>query len=115
MDCAGCHHPIGADHASQSASKPRDTTQKYSREFGVGLLLGVLCTNRVGSGRSLSANPPARRHTRVGQRHAYLMALHFDQVVGAGAMSVEPSGNVRFTVEVMNLPGPILAVTAEAL
>jgi hypothetical protein len=51
----------------------------------------------------------------TGQRPAYLMALHFDQVAGAGATGVEPSGNVRFTAEVTNLPGPILHVTAEAL
>jgi NADH dehydrogenase FAD-containing subunit len=49
------------------------------------------------------------------QRPAYLMALQFDQIVGAGATGVEPSGNTRFTVEVTNLPGPILKVTAEAL
>jgi NADH dehydrogenase FAD-containing subunit len=36
------------------------------------------------------------------------MALQFNQVVGAGATGVEPSGNVRFTVEVTGLPGPIL-------
>ena len=51
----------------------------------------------------------------TGQRPAYLMALQFDQVVGAGATGVEPSGNVRFTVEVTALPGPILRVIAEAL
>lgn len=51
----------------------------------------------------------------IGQRPAYLMALEFNQAVGAGATAVEPSGNVRFTVEVTNLPGPILKVTAEAL
>ncbi len=51
----------------------------------------------------------------AGQRPAYLMALPFNQVVGAGATAVEPSGNVRFTVEVTNLPGPILRVIAEAL
>jgi len=51
----------------------------------------------------------------VGQRPAYLTFLQFNQVVGAGATGVEPSGNVRFTVEVTNLPGPILKVTAEAL
>jgi len=49
------------------------------------------------------------------QRPAYLMALAFNQKVGAGATGVEPSGNVRFTVEVTNLPGPVLKVTAEAL
>jgi hypothetical protein len=51
----------------------------------------------------------------VGQRPAYLTFLQFHQVVGAGATVVEPSGNVRFTAEVTNLPGPILKVTAEAL
>jgi hypothetical protein len=51
----------------------------------------------------------------VGQRAAYLMPLRFNQVVGARATGVEPSGNVRFSVEVTNLPGPILKVTAEAL
>jgi hypothetical protein len=49
------------------------------------------------------------------QRPAYLMALAFNQIVGAGATGVEPSGNVRFTVEVTNLPGPVLKVIAEAL
>ena len=51
----------------------------------------------------------------TGLRPAYLMAIHFDQVAGAGATGVESSGNVRFTAEVTNLPGPILMVTAEAL
>ena len=51
----------------------------------------------------------------TGRRPAYLMALHFDQVAGGGATAVEPSGNVRFTVEVTRLPGPILRVIAEAL
>ena len=43
------------------------------------------------------------------------MAIQFTQAVGQAATGVEPSGNVRFTVEVTNLPGPILRVTAEAL
>ena len=51
----------------------------------------------------------------VGQRPAYLMAIAFNQTVGAVATGVEPSGNVRFAVEVTNLPGPVLKVTAEAL
>jgi hypothetical protein len=51
----------------------------------------------------------------IGQRPAYLMALHFEQRVGAGVTGVEPSGQVRFTAEVTDLPGPILRVTAEAL
>jgi hypothetical protein len=51
----------------------------------------------------------------VGRRPAYLTVLQFPQAVGAGATGVEASGNVRFTVEVTNLPGPILSVTAEAL
>ena len=56
------------------------------------------------------ADPPG-----TGRRPVYLMALHFEQAVGAVASVVEPSGNVRFTVEVTKLPGPILSVTAEAL
>ncbi|WP_433784126.1 hypothetical protein ACQPX6_28480 [Actinomycetospora sp. CA-101289] len=51
----------------------------------------------------------------TGERPAYLMALQFKQKVGAGATGVEPAGNVRFTVEVTDLPGPILKVEAEAL
>ena len=51
----------------------------------------------------------------AGERPAYLIAIPFDQTVGAGATAVEPSGNVRFTVEVTRLPGPILRVVAEAL
>lgn len=51
----------------------------------------------------------------TGQRPAYLMAIHFDQVAGAVASAVESSGNVRFTVEVTELKGPVLRVTAEAL
>ena len=51
----------------------------------------------------------------IGQRPAYLMALQFKQVVGTVVTGVEPSGNVRFTLEVTDLPGPILKVSAEAL
>jgi hypothetical protein len=51
----------------------------------------------------------------VGERPAYLMAIAFSQAVGQGGSGVEPSGNVRFTAEVTNLPGPIIRVTAEAL
>ncbi|MGF6527897.1 hypothetical protein [Variovorax sp. PvP013] len=51
----------------------------------------------------------------AGQRPAYLMALQFNQTVGTTATAVEPSGNVRFTVEVTSLPGPIIKVMAEAL
>jgi hypothetical protein len=50
-----------------------------------------------------------------GERPAYLMALAFKQDVGAGATGIEPSGNVRFTVEVADLPGPVLKVVVEAL
>ncbi|MBC7477421.1 MAG: hypothetical protein H7317_04910 [Pseudorhodobacter sp.] len=46
------------------------------------------------------------------QRPAYLMAIAFNQAVGAGATAIEPSGNVRFTVEATNLPGPVLKVIA---
>jgi hypothetical protein len=49
------------------------------------------------------------------ERPGYLMALQFDQVVGAEVTGVEPSGNVRFTVEVTHLPGPVLKIIAEAL
>lgn len=51
----------------------------------------------------------------AGQRPAYLMALQFNQTVGTTARAVEPSGNVRFTVEVTPLPGPIIKVMAKAL
>ena len=51
----------------------------------------------------------------TGRRVAYLMAIPFDQKIGATATGVETSGNVRFSVEVTDLPGPILRVTAEAI
>lgn len=49
------------------------------------------------------------------QRPAYLMAIAVAQAVGSNATAVEPSGNVRFTIEMSNLPGPILKVIAEPL
>ena len=50
-----------------------------------------------------------------GQTAAYLMAIAFNQTAGSGATAVEPSGNVRFTVEVTRLPGPIIKVIVEPL
>jgi hypothetical protein len=53
--------------------------------------------------------------TVAGQRPAYLMAIAFNTTPGSGVSAVEPSGNVRFTVELTTLPGPILNVIAEPL
>ena len=75
--------------------------------------------NPTGWNRSVPGSPYLliRRLVDIpgGQRPAYLMAIAFSQAVGAGATAVEPSGNVSFTVEVTNLPGPILRVNAEPL
>jgi len=43
------------------------------------------------------------------------MAIAFNLAPGSGATAVEAWGNVRFTVEVTNLRGPILKVIAEPL
>jgi hypothetical protein len=49
-----------------------------------------------------------------GDTPAYLAALHFEQHPGATAQLVEPLGNAQFDIEVTDLPGPILKVTARA-
>jgi hypothetical protein len=50
----------------------------------------------------------------TGVRPAYLDPLHVARLRGATAELVEPSGNVRFHVEVADLSGPIVMVTAQA-
>jgi hypothetical protein len=46
---------------------------------------------------------------------AYLGQLEIPKTPGTSAEYLEPSGNVRFRVELTNLPGPIIKVNAKKL
>jgi hypothetical protein len=58
------------------------------------------------------SNRSLRYHGRLATS---ISSREFVQAVGATTTGVEPSGNVRFTVHLTDLPGQIIAVTAEAL
>jgi hypothetical protein len=50
-----------------------------------------------------------------GDHPAYLGAMQVPKTVGPTAEFVEPSGNVRFRVQLTDLPGPIVKVQAQKL
>jgi hypothetical protein len=56
-----------------------------------------------------------RMSPKYGGTPAYLGFIAVPAVVGQAAEKVEPSGNVRFRVELTNLEGPILKVSAKKL
>jgi Metallo-peptidase family M12 len=56
-----------------------------------------------------------RMAPKYGGTPAYLGYLTVPAVVGATAEFVDPSGNVRFSIELTDLSGPILSVSAKKL
>jgi len=50
-----------------------------------------------------------------GDHPAYLGAMQVPATVGPTAEFVEPAGNVRFRVQLTDLPGPIVKVQAQKL